>query len=98
MPVRAWRFESSPAHQNVTCSEMTNFAECVKLVNMAEKPLFFKRKIDTKIQGYLKLPEILAIVGPRQSGKTTYLAHLLEHRKGRYISFEDVEVLNSLQQ
>ena len=61
---------------------------------MAEKPLFIKRKINTKIQEYLKLPEILAIVGPRQSGKTTYLQHLLEYRKGKYISFEDVEALN----
>lgn len=61
---------------------------------MSENPLYIKRKIDTKIQEYLKLPEILAIVGPRQSGKTTYLKHLLEYRKGRYVSFEDIDILN----
>ena len=49
---------------------------------MAENPIFIKRKVDTKIQEYLKLPEILAIVGPRQSGKTTYLKHLLERELG----------------
>lgn len=61
---------------------------------MAEKPLFIRRKIDTKIQEYLKLPEILAIVGPRQSGKTTYLKHLIDEKGGEFISFEDVDTLN----
>ena len=35
----------------------------VKIVNMSEKPMFIRRKIDAKIQEYLKLPEILAILG-----------------------------------
>jgi len=61
---------------------------------MPEKPLFIKRKIDTKIQEYLKLPEILAVVGPRQCGKTTYLRHLIDEKGGKYISFEDIETLN----
>ena len=61
---------------------------------MTENPIFIKRKIDTKIQEYLKLPEILAIVGPRQSGKTTYLEHLIGEKGGRFISFEDVNTLN----
>jgi len=61
---------------------------------MDKKPIFIKRKIDTKIQGYLDLPEILAIVGPRQSGKTTYLQHLLQQRDGFYLSFEDRDTLN----
>ena len=61
---------------------------------MAENPLFIKRKIDTKIQEYLKLPEILAIVGPRQSGKTTYLKHLISEKKGSFISFEDRDILS----
>ena len=61
---------------------------------MTEKPIFIRRKIDTKIQEYLKLPEILAIVGPRQSGKTTYLEHLVAEKKGKFISFEDVDTLN----
>ena len=61
---------------------------------MIEKPIFIKRKIDTKIQEYLKLPEILAIVGPRQSGKTTYLQHLINEKRGKFVSFEDVDTLN----
>ena len=61
---------------------------------MDKKPIFIKRKIDTKIQAYLDLPEILAIVGPRQSGKTTYLQHLLQQRDGFYLSFEDRDALN----
>lgn len=61
---------------------------------MIEKPIFIKRKVDTKIQEYFKLPEILAIVGPRQSGKTTYLEHLIREKKGKFISFEDIDTLN----
>ncbi len=61
---------------------------------MSEKPIYVKRKIDTKIQEYLKLPEIIAIVGPRQSGKTTYLKHLVEEKKGTFISFEDFDILS----
>ena len=61
---------------------------------MIEKPIFIKRKIDTKIQEYLKLPEILAIVGPRQAGKTTYLEHLISEKGGKFLSFEDVDTLN----
>ena len=61
---------------------------------MTEKPIFIRRKIDTKIQEYLKLPEILAIVGPRQSGKTTYLQHLINEKRGKFVSFEDVDTLN----
>ena len=49
---------------------LTNY---VMIVIIMEKPIFIRRKIDTKIQQYLKLPEILAIVGPRQAGKTIYL-------------------------
>ncbi len=61
---------------------------------MVKKPIFIKRKIDTKIQEYFKLPEILAIIGPRQSGKTTYLKHFIDEKGGKFISFEDVDALN----
>ncbi|MEK7634822.1 MAG: ATP-binding protein [Patescibacteria group bacterium] len=61
---------------------------------MTENPIYIRRKIDTKIQEYLKMPEILAIVGPRQSGKTTYLEHLISEKGGKFISFEDVDTLN----
>ena len=61
---------------------------------MSENPIYIKRKIDTKIQEYIKLPEILAIVGPRQAGKTTYLKHLITEKAGVFVSFEDVDILN----
>ncbi|MEK7586780.1 MAG: ATP-binding protein [Patescibacteria group bacterium] len=61
---------------------------------MSENPIYIKRKIDTKIQEYIKLPEILAIVGPRQAGKTTYLKHLIAEKAGAFVSFEDVDILN----
>ncbi|MCC6323382.1 ATP-binding protein [Candidatus Nomurabacteria bacterium] len=60
---------------------------------MYKKPIYIKRKIDTKIQEYLKYPEILAVIGPRQAGKTTYLKHLIDERKGLFISFEDRDIL-----
>ena len=59
-----------------------------------KKPIFIRRKIDTKIQQYLKLPEILAIVGPRQAGKTTYLQNLIKEKEGLFLTFEDIDVLN----
>jgi predicted AAA+ superfamily ATPase len=65
---------------------------------MDKKPIFIKRKIDTKIQTYLKMPEILAIIGPRQSGKTTYLKNLLQDKKGTFISFEDRDILSLFNQ
>lgn len=60
---------------------------------MDKETIFIKRKVDTKIQDLLKLPEIIAIIGPRQSGKTTYLKHLLLNKSGNFISFEDREIL-----
>lgn len=61
---------------------------------MDKSAIFIKRKIDTKIQEYLKLPEILAIVGPRQAGKTTYLSHLIAEAGGSFVSFEDRDLLS----
>jgi len=40
---------------------------------------YIQREIEAKIKGYLDVPEILAIVGPRQAGKTTVVKHILEH-------------------
>jgi uncharacterized protein len=84
-------FPSLAGGQNAT---FTIIAKYVKIVNITKKPMFIRRKIDTKIQEYLKMPEILAIVGPRQAGKTTYLEHLISEKGGKFISFEDVDTLN----
>lgn len=48
----------------VNGDKIKKLAKYVKIVNMIEKPMFIRRKIDTRIQEYLKMPEILA----RQAG------------------------------
>ena len=37
---------------------------------------YIRRKIQKEIEKWIERPEILAIRGPRQSGKTTLLEHL----------------------
>ncbi len=57
--------------------------------------MYIERNLEKKIKKYLKSPEIIAIVGPRQAGKTTLLLHLIKNLKqASYISFENQEVLN----
>lgn len=57
--------------------------------------MYIKRNLEDTILKHLVAPEIIAIVGPRQSGKTTMIRHLLEGLKGATIvSFDDQNVLN----
>lgn len=37
---------------------------------------YISRELEIRLKKYLPLPEILAIVGPRRSGKTTFLNYL----------------------
>ncbi len=61
--------------------------------------MYIKRNIETKIRKYLNTREILALIGPRQSGKTTVLKKIFEEVdrndkiKARFISFEDRDIL-----
>ncbi len=56
--------------------------------------MYIKRKLEGKILSFLNSPEIVAIVGPRQSGKTTLLTRLSGELKGTvFVSFEDQGVL-----
>lgn len=62
--------------------------------------VFLPREITTKIEKYLMRPEILAIKGPRQAGKTTLLKYLVAKLKTKisedhliYLTFEDKEIL-----
>jgi uncharacterized protein len=73
-----------------SCTIITKY---VRIVHMDKKPIYIKRKIDTKMRELLKLREIVAVVGPRQSGKTTYLQHLMQDVGGSYMTFEDRDVL-----
>lgn len=58
--------------------------------------MYIKRKIEDDISGYLARREILAIVGPRQCGKTTVLRKTFDALKTEnkvFLNFEDREAL-----
>lgn len=51
--------------------------------------MYIKRDIEIGFEKYLKAPEIIAIIGPRQSGKTTFVKHILEKKKNiTIVSFD----------
>ena len=56
--------------------------------------MYIKRTLEKELRRYLPKREILALVGPRQSGKTTLLKQLFDGlEKALYLDFEDREVL-----
>ncbi|MCL5674209.1 MAG: ATP-binding protein [Candidatus Omnitrophica bacterium] len=56
--------------------------------------MYIKRTLEGKIRNYLDKPEILAIIGPRQSGKTTLLKKVAgELKEVSYVDFEDRDIL-----
>lgn len=60
-----------------------------------KKELYIKRDLEDKILTLLKAPEILAVVGPRQSGKTTMINNILKDLEGaKSVSFDDQNILN----
>jgi len=66
--------------------------------NPAENKDFFERSLLTEINRYIDKREILAIVGPRQSGKTTLLQiiykQLFNKKKSIFITFEEKKALD----
>src|SRR3989338_8472235 len=55
---------------------------------------YITRDIEDEIRAYLKRKEIIAVVGPRQCGKTTMIENLLRGlKKVRSISFDDAKQL-----
>ena len=58
---------------------------------------YYPRKIEEKMDKWIKRPEILIVKGPRQAGKTTLLLHLAEKLGGKYASLEDEDFKNSLE-
>ncbi len=57
--------------------------------------MYIKRKIESKILRYLDRPEIIALIGPRQAGKTTTLKKIFQGLdKAIFLSFEDRQVLS----
>lgn len=56
---------------------------------------YISRKLETAIKKYLSLPQIIAVVGPRRSGKTTFLLHLEEKLQDcQYLNFENQRLLD----
>lgn len=57
--------------------------------------MYIKRKLEGKILRYVDSPEIIAIVGPRQCGKSTLLKKVVEGLKSvSFVNFEDQSALN----
>ena len=57
--------------------------------------MYIKRKIEAEIIGYLKRPEIIALIGPRQCGKTTTIKKIYNDlKKAVFLTFEDQDTLN----
>jgi hypothetical protein len=61
--------------------------------------MYIKRKLEYQIQASLKSKEIIAIVGPRQCGKTTLLNHIAKDLGDmNFISFDDMKILRMFDQ
>ena len=57
--------------------------------------MYIKRKIEDEILKYIERPEIIALIGPRQCGKTTTIKKIYDDLKNAvFLTFEDQEVLN----
>ena len=55
--------------------------------------MYIRRELETKIKPFLNRKEALAITGPRQAGKTTFIGHLQKEleaagKKVKFITFE----------
>ncbi len=54
--------------------------------------MYYKRTLEEKIERYLETPEMIAIFGPRQVGKTTLLKRIASKvANPTFLSFEDIE-------
>jgi len=59
--------------------------------------IYYKRQLESVIREYLKIFPVVGITGPRQSGKSTLLRHLLSGEY-EYVTFDDysaVELFNN---
>ena len=55
--------------------------------------MYIRRDLEGKISKYLDVPEIIAVTGARQVGKTTLLKHMQEKiDKSLFITFEDISI------
>ena len=58
---------------------------------------YIHRDLEKTLQLYLSAPEILAVIGPRQCGKTTLLRHIAESLPPERISWVDFEEREELE-
>lgn len=56
--------------------------------------MVLKREIELEFNNRSKVYKILALVGPRQSGKTTFLKEHIHSSAGEYFSFDDPDIRN----
>lgn len=62
-------------------------------------PTYIQRKLEQSIRKFLDAPEIIAILGARQCGKTTMMKHYIEELpKAVSLSFEDQKTLALFEQ
>jgi predicted AAA+ superfamily ATPase len=60
--------------------------------------MYFRRNLEAEIQKYLKIFPIVAILGPRQCGKSTLVKQLLTTKSNViYLDLQNLEDLNKLQ-
>lgn len=61
--------------------------------------MYINRFLEEELMKYLDKKEIIAVVGPRQCGKTTLLKHIFDRLKNAlFIDFEDREILEMFTQ
>ena len=64
---------------------------------MKKNVFYIPRELETAIELYRNSPEIIAIIGTRQCGKTTLVQHIMQGIKGKrvvFLDFEDRDELN----
>ena len=60
--------------------------------------MYIKRDLEDKIRYYLKSPEIIIVLGPRQSGKSTLLQNIFKDlSNANFLDFEDVDILSQFE-
>ncbi len=60
---------------------------------------YIPRKLEQSIRKFLDAPEIIAVLGARQCGKTTMIEHIISKLpKAVYLSFEDQKTLSLFEQ
>ncbi len=61
--------------------------------------MYVRREIELRLEKLMTIPHIIALVGPRRSGKTTLLQQWIKKYPGSYyISFEDPHMLQLFQE